>query len=40
MLKKFKEYFGFLKEQEISVIYPDSFEFIDHIDLKKETGLF
>lgn len=36
MLKKFKEYFGFIKEQEISVIYPDSFEFVDHIDLKKE----
>ena len=34
MLKKFKEYFGFNKEQEIIVIYPDTFAFTDTLDLK------
>lgn len=36
MLNKFKEYFGFIKEEEINVTYPDTFEFTDNLDLKTD----
>jgi len=34
MIKQLKEYFGFVKEEKVSVEYPDSFALTDALDLK------
>lgn len=36
MLKKIKEHFGFIKQEETSIKYPSEFNYADNLDLKTE----
>ena len=36
MLNKFNKYFGLVKEEEIKVTYPETFEFTDNLELKTD----
>jgi hypothetical protein len=36
MIQFLKNYFGFIKEEEITATYPDAFNFTDNLDLKTE----